>query len=257
MAYENIFRLDGKVAIVIGGYGGIGTALTRALAEYGATPVVVGRDEAKAQALAAEIASYGREALGLKADVTVKDDADWIVQQTLERFGRVDILINGQGVQKDVRAEDYAEEDFERLFRVNLLSVLLMSQAVAKVMIPQKKGKIINFSSVRSMLGIHSGYVAYCSTKGGLNMLTKQLATEWAKHGINVNAIAPTFIRTEQVARYLNDKAFYDKLVSRIPLARVGETADLVGAAIFLASAASDFVTGHILFADGGVTACQ
>jgi gluconate 5-dehydrogenase len=124
-------------------------------------------------------------------------------------------------------------------------------------MIPRGGGKIVNISSVRSLLGIHSGYSAYCAAKGAVNLLTKQLATEWARHGITVNAIAPTFIRTEQVADMLSDRAFFESLVRRIPLGRVGEVDDLVGAILLLTSPASRFITGQVLFVDGGLTACQ
>ena len=139
----------------------------------------------------------------------------------------------------------------------NLRGAFLLSQAAGRQMIAQKRGKQIHISSVRSLLGIRRGFAAYTSSKAGMNLLVKQLATEWAQHGINVNGIAPTFVRTELVRHYLEDEDFYNALVGRIPLTRVGEPLDIVGATVFFASPAADFITGQILFIDGGVTATQ
>jgi gluconate 5-dehydrogenase len=257
MEYGALFRLDGKIALVVGGYGGIGTELCHGLSYHGANVVVVGRDGMKAQKIAQDIKTSGKDALGIQCDVTKADEVRQMVREAVLHFGRIDILINCQGAQVDTPAENFKEEDFDYVLDVNLKSLFLVSQAVGKIMITQKKGKILNFSSVRSLLGIRSGYIAYCSSKGAVNMLTKQLASEWAKYNINVNAIAPTFFRAGQAVAYLKNKQFYETLVNRIPLGRVGETVDLVGATIFLSSAASDFITGQILFVDGGVTACQ
>jgi gluconate 5-dehydrogenase len=257
MRYDDLFRLDEQTAMVFGGYGGIGTELCRGLAHYGANIVVAGRDAQKAKGLAREIEGTGRRASGLQVDATVADDVRQGVATVVNQFGRIDIMVNCVGAQVDTPAEDYKEGDWDRIVGVNLKAAFLTAQAVGRIMIKQKRGKIIILTSVRSALGIRSGFSAYCSAKGGMNMLTKQLATEWAKHNINVNAIAPTFIRTEQVANYLTNREFYEKLVARIPLGRVGETIDLVGATVLLASPASDFISGHVLFVDGGVTACQ
>jgi len=257
MRYDDLFRLDEQTAIIFGGYGGIGTELCKGLAHYGANIVVAGRNAEKAKRVAQEVEGTGRRALGLQVDATIADNVRQVVDTVLNKFGRIDIMVNCVGAQLDTPAEDYKEEDWERIVGVNLKAAFLTAQAVGKIMIKQKRGKIIILTSVRSALGIRSGFVAYCSAKGGMNMLTKQLATEWAKYGINVNAIAPTFIRTEQVANYLTNKEFYEKLVNRIPMGRVGETIDLVGVTVLLASPASDFITGQILFVDGGITACQ
>jgi gluconate 5-dehydrogenase len=219
--------------------------------------VIVGRNKQKAKDFALGIEKTGQEALGLQADISRSHDVKRLVEATVDRFGRVDVLLNCAGTQIDRPAEDYREEDWDQVLDLNLKGAFLVSQAVGKVMIGQQRGKIIHISSVRSVLGIRSGYVAYSSSRGGINMLTKQLASEWARYHINVNAIAPTFVRTELVADYLNNREFYERLVNRIPMGRVGEPIDLLGAAIFLASPGSDFITGHILFVDGGVTACQ
>jgi gluconate 5-dehydrogenase len=257
MDYERLFRLDGKVALVVGGYGAIGSEICRGLAQYGASIVIGGRDRDKATELAQELKAGGRQAAAVHGDITVKAHAQRLVQDVISHFGRIDIMLNCTGTHVDSPAEELKEEDWDRVLGVTLKGAFLIAQASGKAMIPQNRGKIITISSVRGLLAIRRGYAAYCSAKGGVNMLTKQLATEWARYHINVNAIAPTFTRTASVAQYMENKEFYEALVNRIPLARVGETSDLVGSALFLSSSASDFVTGQILFVDGGITACQ
>jgi len=256
MSYQDLFQIQNQRALVVGGYGGIGTEVCRALVSYGCKLAIAGRDGRRAEKLAAELNGSG-EAFGIGGDATLAADAKRMTQAVVDRYGGIDILVNCVGFHIDTPAEAYREEDWEKVLNANVKAAFLLSQSVAAFMIAQRKGKIIHFSSVRSLLGIRRGYVAYCSAKGAVNMLTKQLASEWAKYNIQVNAIAPTFIRTEQVAHYLNNKEFYENLVNRIPLGRVGETVDLVGAVIFFSSRASDFITGQILFADGGLTACQ
>jgi gluconate 5-dehydrogenase len=257
---DALFSLDGRVALVAGGAGGIGQTLSRALVERGAALALSARTVEKASAVAREL---GADALGLAASADDADSLRRLVAQTVARFGRLDLLIDCIGGNARHEAEDFPEGDWRRIVDLNLTSAFVLSQAAAKQMMAQARGgrgvagKILHISSVRSQLGIRAGYAAYVAAKGGLNLLVKQLATEWAEHGILVNAIAPTFIRTEQVADMLADKTFYDSLVSRIPLGRIGETEDLVGPALFFVSSASDFVTGQILFIDGGLTACQ
>jgi len=257
MSYAAVFRLDGRVAIVLGGYGGIGSELCRGLVDFGARVAVVGRSVEKAQALVQELGARGGEALGLGIDITKKGQAQRMVEEVLRHFGRLDIFINSAGTNAIYPAEELPEEEWDRVMNLNLKGAFLAAQAVGKVMVKQGYGKIINISSVRGQLAIDMGYAAYCASKGGMNLLTKQLATEWAKAGLNVNGLAPTFIRTPLVAGILSDEERRRKIVSRIPLGRMGEPKDLVGPVVFLASAASDFITGHILLADGGVTACQ
>jgi len=257
MNYGKIFRLDGKVALVVGGYGAIGSEICRGLGQYGATLAVSGRDGSKAKALAQELEASGSRAGAFPGDISKGADASRIVQEVVSRFGKIDIMINCTGAHVDAPAEELKEEDWDNVLGVTLKGAFLIAQAAGRPMIAQGRGKIITISSVRSLIAIRRGYAAYTSAKGGVNMLTKQLATEWAKYRINVNAIAPTFTRTASVAQYLENKEFRDALVNRIPLARVAETEDLVGAALFFSSSASDFVTGQILFVDGGLTACQ
>lgn len=252
--YRNLFTLDGKKALVAGGAGGIGSAICEGLAALGATVAVCDQDADRSEAWAEGL---GAGSCGLGFDATCVSSIEDVVTRTSEKLGGIDVLVNCVGTQIEAPAEEYSEEDWDRIFDVNLKSAFFLSQAVAKVQMADAGGKQIHISSVRSALGIHRGYIGYCASKGGMNLMIKQLATEWAKHGITVNGIAPTFIRTALVAPYLEDKDFYNSLVSRIPLGRVGEPEDVAGLAVYLATPASDFITGQIIFLDGGVTACQ
>jgi gluconate 5-dehydrogenase len=255
------FRLDGRVAIVAGGSGGIGVRACAALAGVGARVAVIGRSADRLLDATGAVAAAGSEALPVVGDMTVKADADRAVAETLARFGRLDILVNAIGGGAGAalhKAEEYPESDWDWIFDLNLRSTLLPSQAAVRAMIPAGNGgRILNLSSVRGQLGIDAGYSAYVAVKGAINALTRQHATEWARHGITVNAISPTFVRTAQVESMLADRAFYDRLVARIPLGRIAEPSDLVGAILFFCSDASAFVTGQVLTLDGGLTATQ
>lgn len=255
--YENIFRLDGKIAVLPGGAGGIGSALARGLAEYGADVVIAGRSLDHARRAADEVATTGRRAVGMTVEVTDPESVDRLFRQVQEEFGRVDVLINCAGTQYEAPAQDFPIAEFERVMDVNVKGTFLTCQAAGRIMIAQGGGSIINLSSVRGQLAIRRGYAAYTPSKAAVNNLTRQLATEWAPYNVRVNAIAPTFIETPLVAEMLANEEFRRSLTQRIPLGRVGTPADLVGATIFLASPASSFVTGHILLVDGGVTATQ
>jgi len=255
--YRNLFNLERKVAIVAGGAGGIGSAICEGLAAFGATVVVCGRTGAKAEKLAAGINAAGGQAWGVELDILDIKHVRQFVPEVVSRYGSADVMINCVGMQIEAPAEKYNEEDWDQIFAVNLKSAFFLSQSVAREQIPKGGGKHIHISSVRSLLGIHRGFIGYCTSKGGMNLMIKQLSTEWAKHNINVNGIAPTFIRTELVKHYLEDPNFYNPLVARIPMGRVGEPLDLAGLAVYLSAPASDFITGQIVFADGGVTACQ
>jgi gluconate 5-dehydrogenase len=254
------FRLDGKVALVTGGTGGIGLPLAKALSTAGAKVAVLGRTPERANAARDELGDTG-SALAIAADVAVRAEADRAVSEVAERFGRLDILVNGVGGGGTgilAPAEDYPEEKWRWILELNLTSALWPSAAAARQMISQGNGgSILNISSVRGELALRAGYSSYVAAKGALNMLTKQHATEWAPHGIRVNAISPTFVRTPQVADMLANREFYDSLVARIPLGRIADPEDLVGAALFFCSDASAFVTGQVLTLDGGLTACQ
>jgi gluconate 5-dehydrogenase len=261
MTQLDIFSLDGRVALVTGGGGGIGSALAEALAGAGAKVAVAGRTRETCEATVERIRAAGSDGLAIIADATSETDCDRMAAETIERFGRIDILVNavGGGAGKALHpAERYPRSDWDWIMELNVRSTILPTQAVARAMIEAGNGgRILNISSVRANLGINAGYSAYVAAKGAISSLTRQWATEWARYGIHVNAIMPTFVDTPQIATLLADPAFRAGIVSRIPLGRVGETRDLAGPAIFLCSEAASFVTGQVLGIDGGLTATQ
>jgi len=261
MSYLDAFSLQGKVALVPGGGGAIGSAVSNALAGAGAQVVVANRTLESAETAAAGIRSAGGDAIAVQADATTEADCDAAVAAAVERFGHLDILVNcvGGGAGKELHeAQAYPREAWDWIMELNVRSVLVPTQAAARAMIEAGNGgRIINLSSVRAVLGINAGYSAYVAAKGAIESLTRQWATEWARYGINVNAIRPTFVDTPQVASLLGDPAFKAGIVSRIPLGRVGGTDDITGPVVFLASPAAAFVTGQVLGIDGGLTATQ
>jgi NAD(P)-dependent dehydrogenase (short-subunit alcohol dehydrogenase family) len=256
-----VFSLKDRVALIPGGGGAIGSALGEALGAAGASVSLVSRTADHAEAAGARVQATGAQSLAITADVTNRAECERVVSETVKRFGRLDIIINavGGGAGKVLHpAEEYPDDAWDWIFDLNLKSAIEATQAAVKAMIAGARGgRVLNISSVRGQLGINAGYSAYVAAKGALNSLTRQWATEWAKHRINVNAIAPTFIDTPQVASLLADKAFKQGLVNRIPLGRVGTTQDLVGPALFFCSDASAYVTGQVLAIDGGLTATQ
>jgi gluconate 5-dehydrogenase len=255
------FSLDGLVAVIPGGAGGIGSALAVAFAEAGAKVVVAGRTQESLDSTIERVRAAGSEGLAVVADATDEADSERLVQATVGKFGRIDIMVNavGGGAGKALHnAETYPRSDWDWIMDLNVRSTVVPTQAVVRQMIAQGDGgRVLNISSVRASLGINAGYSAYVAAKGAVSSLTRQWATEWAKYGIRVNAIMPTFVDTPQVAMLLDDPAFKAGIVSRIPLGRVGETRDITGPAIFLCSDAASFVTGQILGIDGGLTATQ
>jgi NAD(P)-dependent dehydrogenase (short-subunit alcohol dehydrogenase family) len=255
------FRLDGRVALVAGGSGGIGVRLCEALAAVGANVAVVGRSEERLQAARDAIEQTGSRALTVAADATKEEDAERSVQETVRALGRLDILVNAIGGGAGAalhKADEYPVADWDWIMELNLRSQFLMSRAAARAMIAAGNGgRILNLSSVRGQLGVRLGYSAYVAAKGAMNALTRQHATEWAEHGITVNAISPTFVRTPQVETILAEESFRQGLVARIPLGRIADPDDLVGAVLFFCSDASSFVTGQVLTLDGGLTATQ
>jgi gluconate 5-dehydrogenase len=255
------FRLDGRVAIVTGGTGGIGSRLCEALSRVGARVVVHGRDAERAQAVAQRLQDEDGEAVASVADLTSREDADRMVDEAMAAYGRVDVIVNtvGGGAGGALYpAESYPEQEWDRILDLNLRSTLLPTQAAARAMIAGGNGgRVLHFSSVRGQLGIDNGFSAYVAAKGALDALTRQQATEWAKHGITVNTISPTFVATAQAASLLADEEFRAGLERRIPLHRIAETDDVVGASLLLCTEAGSFITGQILTLDGGLTACQ
>ncbi len=256
--YRDMFSLSGKTVMVAGGAGAIGSAMAHAVAGFGAKVAIADLAEEPREQVAAELEAEGVSTLAVFANVLDPDTVRAAIGEAEEALGPVSVLINAVGTHIEQPAEDVTMDAWDRVVDVNLRGAFVLSQAAARSMTAHGvRGSIIHVTSVRSGLGIRRGYAAYVASKGGLAILIKQLATEWAKYGIRVNGIAPTFTRTALVANYLTDPGFYDPLVARIPLGRIAECDDLVGLAVFLASDASSLITGQNIFVDGGVTATQ
>ncbi len=247
------FKLTGKAALVTGAGRGIGRDIALALAEYGADVAVCSRTPAELDKVRDAIEKLGRRALAVKADVTKIPEIQGLVDKVAGAFGRIDILVNNAGINIPQFAVDVTEEAWDRIMDINLKGLFFCAQAVGKVMIAQKGGKIINISSQTGTVAIPKR-AAYCASKGGVNQLTKLLALEWAEHGINVNAVAPTFIETPFTEPMFRDEEFRRFVDENIPMGRVGKPSDVTGAVVYLASSASDLVTGLILLVDGGWT---
>lgn len=249
---KGLFDLSGRVAIITGGSGGLGQAAAAGLAAYGASVVITARRVDALEAAAAAIRDAGGEALPVSCDVTDAQSVAAMVKHTLDELGRVDILLTAAGVARRAPAEELGMEDWDLVMDTNVKGTFLCCQEAGRVMIGQGGGKIVTVSSVRAVLGHPLGYAAYGTSKGAVNLLTRQLAVEWAKHKINVNSIAPCIFRTPLTEPVLCDPAAAKIFLDRIPWGRAAEPEDFIGSAVFLASAASDFVTGQILCVDGG-----
>lgn len=254
-----LFNLAGKVAYVPGGYGGIGEAVAWALAIAGARVAVSGRDGARAQALAAQLCEAGHEAVGLAMDAHAVASVQGAVDEVARHFGRLDILVNCVGIQREQALLEVTEEAFDEVVQVNLKSAMFLAQAVARHQIAGGQGGAqVHLLSVRAQLALRGrGYSAYTSTKGALVMLIRQHAAELAPHGITVNGIAPTVVRTEMARHWLENPDTKKQVLERIPMGRVADPKDVAGPAVFFASQAAGFVTGQVLYIDGGITATQ
>ena len=258
MQYEELFSLEGKCALIPGGTGGLGSAVAYAFLQKKADVIVCGGHPEKAEHLAQYAKENGRNFLSIKCDITNPEDVARMLDQISESFQRIDILVNSAGMNKLISAEDYDDETFAKVMSLNINAMHTITREVGKrFMIPQKYGRIVNLSSVKSFIGTTENYIAYCSSKGAVNMYTKQLACEWGKYNITCNAIAPTFVRTPINSFQLDDPVFYKKLTDRIPLGRIGQEQDIASAALFLCSDAAAFISGQILGVDGGLTAMQ
>jgi NAD(P)-dependent dehydrogenase (short-subunit alcohol dehydrogenase family) len=253
MRVQELFDLSGRVAIVTGGGSGLGRQIAEALAECGADLVLCARKQERCEAAAAELAALGVRAVGLGCDVRSAEDVQAIVDRTTAELGRVDVLVNNAGTGWGASPEDVPLEGWQKVIDVNLTGAFLFSQAAGRVMIDQGSGKIINIASVAAFRGASPeamNALPYNVSKAGIVGLTIDLAVKWARHGINVNAIAPGWFPSEMSNEVI--AAGRELLLSHIPLGRFGGPDDLKGAAAFLASPASDFVTGHTLAVDGG-----
>lgn len=248
-----LFNLDGKRALVTGSSRGIGLAIAGGLASAGAEIVLNGRDAAAATAAAAPLRDQGFTVHERPFDVTDGTAVRAAVDGIEDALGAIDILVNNAGMQRRAPLEDFAEDHWYELMRTNLDSVFLVGQAVARHMIGRKRGKIINICSVQSELG-RPAIAPYAASKGGVKMLTKGMCIDWGGHNIQVNGLGPGYFDTELNKALVEDEAFSAWLTNRTPAGRWGRVEELIGAAIFLAAPASDFVNGHILYVDGGVT---
>jgi NAD(P)-dependent dehydrogenase (short-subunit alcohol dehydrogenase family) len=250
----NIFDLTGKVSIVMGGHGGIGKAIALGLADAGSDVVVASRNIDALKSVAGEIEAKGRKSLAVIVDITDEKSVAEMMKVITQKFSHLDILVNAAGLAIRKPADTFPAEDFRKVLDINTTGTFLVSQAVGRIMIKQKSGSIVNVSSVRGQYGLPADYAAYCASKGAVDTLTKTLACEWAKHNVRVNAIAPTIVETDLTKAALANPDYAKMMKSRIPMGRWAMPEDTVGATVFFASNAASFVTGQILYVDGGVT---
>lgn len=249
-----LFELSGKVAMVTGSTRGLGEVAATALAKAGADVAVCGRNNTDLSRVSAAVKETGRDAGGFVLDVTSKESIHRGVNQILKHFGKVDILVNNAGVNYRVPVLEYPEDSWDLVINTNLKGYFLVAQAVVPQMIERGYGKVINMSSILGTVGLPN-QLAYASSKGGVDQMTKVMALEWAKQGVRVNAIGPTYFETELVAQLRNDPERFSFINERTPMGRWGYPPELEGIVIFLAAPASDFITGQTIYIDGGWTA--
>jgi NAD(P)-dependent dehydrogenase (short-subunit alcohol dehydrogenase family) len=247
-----IFQLEGKTAIVTGASRGIGKAIAKGFAQAGADLVLVSRNLPALEIVANEIEAFGRKVLPISANIGNPEDINKVVETAIKIFPKIDILLNNAGISPILKkAEEMDLKEWEEIVRVNLTGTFLFCQAVGKFMIQQGSGKIINMVSVGAVVGFPR-QIAYCATKGGILQLTKVLAIEWTRYNIQVNAIGPAYLETELTRGMRDSKIISENLLRRTPMGRFGKPEEIVGAALYLASDASSYVTGQTLFVDGG-----
>ena len=253
----NRFRLDGKVAVVIGGAGGLGEAIGLGLAQQGANLAIASRNLSKLEDVVKQIKAdpdVKTEVAAFQVDVLDEKSIAQLVKDVVAKFGKVDILVNAHGREIRGSTADISVEDWDLAYDVNVRGVMLASREFAKVMIPQKSGKIINMSSVREVRAGKRGGTAYCSTKAAVGMITKGMAAELAPHNINVNAVGPSIVHTAFTESVFKRPEAVQNFLDNSLLGRVGQPDDIAGPCVFLAYPAADFITGQTIFADGGLT---
>lgn len=256
MSVFDLFKLEGKTAIVTGGGRGLGAQIAKTFAEAGANVVICSRKIESCTEMSEKLKKYGVKSLGFACDVTNPDDVKIVVNETYKNFGSIDILVNNSGASWGEKVIDMPLDAWNKVMEVNVTGTFLMSQEVGKVMLEQKSGKIINIASVAGLKGTDPRYldaIGYNTSKAAVVNFTKDLAAKWGSSNINVNAIAPGFFPTKMSKGVL--EMSQDMILERTPLGRLGSDEDMSGAALFLASKASDYVTGDILSVDGGMNA--
>jgi NAD(P)-dependent dehydrogenase (short-subunit alcohol dehydrogenase family) len=258
-AFANAHTMQGKVAYVPGGTGGLGEAIVWGLASLGARVVIGDIDQAKIDRLTSALRANGYQAEGVAFDARSVPDIGRSVDAVCDHYGRCDVLVNCVGIHREQTLLEVTEETYDSVIALNLKAAMFLGQAVARRQVRLGAGgKQVHLLSVRAMLGLRGkGYSAYCASKGGLLMLVKQHASELAPHGINVNGVAPTFVYTDMIAHVVEDPEFKANVIARIPLGRIADPKDIVGPVQFFCTPASDFVTGQVMYVDGGLTACQ
>jgi len=255
MEIMSLFRLDGKNGLVTGAGQGLGRAIAIALAQAGANVVAVDLNKKMAFDVSEEIKSLGRNSLAVEADISKREDVERIMKEMIKSLGRTDILVNNAGIKRSVPSEEMEDRDWREVINVNLTGTFLCCQLAAREMIRKRKGKIINVASMSAQI-VNKGtaQASYYASKAGVVMLTRALAAEWAQYNINVNAISPGYCRTPLTQKFISDTKKYQERMVMVPLGRLGEPYEIGSAAVFLASGASDFITGHNLVVDGGYT---
>lgn len=252
MSFE--IDLKNRVALITGSTKGIGRGILDGFSLAGAKIVVTSRSQSDCDQVAKNVIHQGGEVLAVAADLSKVKNIEVLIERVIEHFGRIDILVNNAGTSLTKKAEDLLENDWDRILDIDLKSAFFCSQAVGRHMINQKKGKIINIASMLGLVGSQQ-VLPYCVSKGGIIQMTRALALEWAKHNIQVNALCPGYVKTPMNESDLNDEKILSSIVRKIPMRRLGTVKDMIGAAVFMASDASDYMTGQVLVVDGGWTA--
>ncbi len=248
---ENIFDIQDRVVVLTGGSRGLGAAFAKKLAEYGAKVAVLDIEEVGGSAVVAEIKAKGQEAVFIKTNIVNKSEVQVAADKVITEYGRVDVIVNNATSLSRASIVDMDEKEWDKVLAVGPKGAFLCSQAFGPYMIKQGKGKVIHISSIVGFIGMNNR-LAYCTSKGAINQMTKAMAIEWAPYHINVNAIAPSYIETELTHSLFEQPDFYQFIMNNTPLKKILHPDDLFGALLFLASSASDMVTGHILSVDGG-----